>query len=94
MEAACLLKSLPSRGLPRASSRLLEFGVAAVAARNAVGVLGHEDPGAALRALLAQAQAGIKACTEAQLFASPAVTLIETTVVLKADKKGAATATV
>jgi len=46
------------------------------------------------RALLAQAQAGIKACTEAQLFASPAVTLIETTVVLKADKKGAATATV
>ncbi len=37
--------------------------------------------------LLAAVQASIKKCTEDGLFASPAVTIVETAVVLKADKK-------
>jgi hypothetical protein len=50
-----------------------------------IAPVGFAVPGEA--ALLARVQTGIRACTDAGLFAAPPVTIIECPVVVKADKK-------
>ena len=59
-------------------------------AMDVIAPAGFAVPGEA--ALLASVQDGIRACTDAGLFAAPPVTVIECPVVVKADKKDESTA--